>query len=88
MRQCAGFLDPDGALELIAYCHSIDFGTKGYGNLVELASLQAVVADAVGVPVGRLTMLVKSAHIYSTELELMSRLSDEAGSLDIVAATL
>lgn len=77
---CVSLLDfwiPDGSLDLIAYCHSIDFGTKGYGNLVELASLQALVADAVGVPVGTLTMLVKSAHIYSTELELMERLRVE-----------
>ncbi len=77
------FWIPDGALDQIAYCHSIDFGTKGYGNLVELASLQAVVADAVGVPVGRLTMVVKSAHIYSTELELMSRLERSASSLSL-----
>lgn len=72
---CVSMLDfwrPDGAVELIAYCHSIDFGTKGYGNLVELASLQALVADGVGVSVGRLTMVVKSAHIYATEIDLMS----------------
>jgi len=25
-------------VELVAYAHSIDFGAKGYGNLVELAS--------------------------------------------------
>ena len=35
---------PDGAVELVAYAHSIDFGAKGYGNLVELASLQQHVA--------------------------------------------
>jgi hypothetical protein len=28
------------AIELVVYAHSIDFGAKGYGNLVELASLQ------------------------------------------------
>jgi hypothetical protein len=27
------------ALEVVVYAHSIDFGTKGYGNLVELAAL-------------------------------------------------
>lgn len=71
---CVSLLDfwiPDGALELVAYCHSIDFGSKGYGNLVELAALQHRVALALRVPVGRLTMIVKSAHVYATEFEYM-----------------
>ena len=55
------------------YAHSIDFGTKGCGNLVELASLQRRVADALAVPVGRLVMIVKSAHVYDTELEYVER---------------
>lgn len=68
---CVSMLDfwlPGGALELVVYAHSIDFGAKGYGNLVELASLQRHVAEALGVPVGRLLMIVKSAHVYETEL--------------------
>jgi Thymidylate synthase len=68
---CVSMLDfwlPDGAVELVAYAHSIDFGAKGYGNLVELASLQRHVADALGVPVGRLLMIIKSAHVYETDL--------------------
>jgi thymidylate synthase len=59
---------PGGAVELVVYAHSIDFGAKGYGNLVELASLQRHVAGALSVPVGRLVMIVKSAHVYETEL--------------------
>ena len=72
---CVSMLDfwlPDGAVELVVYAHSIDFGAKGYGNLVELASLQRHVADALGVPVGRLMMIVKSAHVYETELEYVT----------------
>ena len=68
---CVSMLDfwlPDGAVELVVYAHSIDFGAKGYGNLVELAWLQQHVADALGVPVGRLLMTIKSAHVYETEL--------------------
>jgi thymidylate synthase len=68
---CVSMLDfwlPDGAVELVVYAHSIDFGAKGYGNLVELASLQRHVADALGLPAGRLLMIVKSAHVYATEL--------------------
>jgi thymidylate synthase len=67
---CVSMLDfwlPGGAVELVVYAHSIDFGAKGYGNLVELAALQRHVADGLGLPVGRLLMIVKSAHVYETE---------------------
>ncbi len=67
---CVSLLDfwlPGGAVELVAYCHSIDFGAKGYGNLVELAALQGLVAGELGRPAGRLIMVVKSAHVYVTE---------------------
>jgi thymidylate synthase len=63
-----------GELQLGVYAHAIDFGTKGYANLVELAVLQARVAGDLGVGVGTLTMSVKSAHIYQTELGLMRRI--------------
>ena len=69
---CVSLLDfwlPGGTVELISYAHSIDFGAKGYGNLVELASLQQHVASALGLPVGRLLMVVKSAHVYETDLD-------------------
>lgn len=72
---CVSLLDfwiPDGALELVVYAHSIDFGKKGYGNLVELAAVQARVAAALERPVGRLVMAIKSAHIYETEREYMT----------------
>ena len=67
---CVSLLDfwlPGGAVELIVYAHSIDFGAKGYGNLVELAALQHHVAGQLGRPAGRLLMVVKSAHVYETE---------------------
>ena len=67
---CVSLLDfwlPDGAVELVAYAHSIDFGAKGYGNLAELAALQHHVAGQLGRPTGRLLMIVKSAHVYETE---------------------
>jgi thymidylate synthase len=75
---CVSMLDfwlPHGTmLELVVYAHSLDFGKKAYGNLVELARLQAEVAAALHVPVGTLTVLVKSAHLYQPELELIERL--------------
>ncbi|HXL78847.1 MAG TPA: thymidylate synthase, partial [Candidatus Eisenbacteria bacterium] len=78
---CVSLLDfwlVKGELQLGVYAHAIDFGTKGYANLIELAALQARVAGDVGVGVGTLTMTVKSAHIYETEVGLMQ---------SIVAAT-
>ena len=71
---CVSLLDfwlREGTLELDVYAHSIDFGTKGYANLVELAALQARVAHELAVPVGTITMTVKSAHIYETEVAMM-----------------
>jgi thymidylate synthase len=77
---CVSLLDfwrPDGAVELVAYAHSIDFGAKGYGNLVELASLQQHVAGQLALPAGRLVMIVKSAHVYETERDYLRRVLAE-----------
>ena len=71
---CVSLLDfwlINDELQVAVYAHAIDFGTKGYANLVELAALQTRVANDLGVGVGTLTMTVKSAHIYQTELGLM-----------------
>ncbi len=76
---CVSLLDfwrPQQSLELVVYAHSLDFGKKAYGNLVELARLQHEVAAAIGAPVGALTIHAKSAHIYEPELELMHRLAE------------
>jgi len=71
---CVSMLDfwiPEGGVDLVVYAHSIDFGSKGYGNLVQLAELQRTVASALGLPVGTLTFIVKSAHVYETEFDYM-----------------
>lgn len=81
---CVSLLDfwlRNGRLELVAYCHSIDFGKKGFGNLVQLAELQQHVAGELRVPVGALTMIVKSATIYTTEVGAMREAIDAAGPL-------
>jgi thymidylate synthase len=78
---CVSLLDfwlPGGMVELAVYAHSIDFGAKGYGNLVELAGLQHYVADALGRPVGRLLMMVKSAHVYESEFGYVRGVLGEA----------
>jgi len=74
---CISLLDfwlVEGKLQLAVYAHAIDFGTKGYANLVELAALQIRVASDLGVAVGTLTMTVKSAHVYQSELGQMRRI--------------
>jgi thymidylate synthase len=71
---CVSLLDfwrADGALELVVYAHSLDFGKKAYGNLVELARLQHEVAAEIGLPVGRLVIHAKSAHVYEPEFVAM-----------------
>ena len=71
---CVSLLDfwlRSGRLGLVVYAHSIDFGKKGFGNLVQLAELQRHVAQRLGAPVGSLTIIVKSATIYKTETDLM-----------------
>jgi thymidylate synthase len=60
------FLEGD-ALHLSVYAHSIDFGTKGYANLLELAVIQHQVAADLACAVGPLTMIVKSAHVYDSD---------------------
>jgi thymidylate synthase len=77
---CVSLLDfwlLEEALQLEVYAHGIDFGTKGYANLVELAALQARVAGELSVRAGALTMTVKSAHIYETELDAMRAIVSE-----------
>ena len=75
---CVSLLDfwiAQRTLELVVYAHSLDFGKKAYGNLVELARLQHEVAAAVAVPVGPLLIHAKSAHLYEPELDTMRRLT-------------
>jgi len=77
---CVSLLDfwlRDGALEQLVYAHSIDFGAKGYGNLVELAWLQEHMAARLGAAVGRLVFEVKSAHVYDTEADYVRRVLAE-----------
>jgi thymidylate synthase len=61
-------------LELVVYAHSLDFGKKAYGNLVELAHLAERVAGELGRPVGALVVHAKSAHVYEPEWALMAEL--------------
>jgi len=80
---CVSMLDfwiPSDALDLVVYAHSIDFGAKGYGNLVQLASIQHDVAQRLERPVGDLSFIIKSAHVYDTEHEFMNGVLSAAGT--------
>lgn len=74
---CISLLDfwiPAGMVELVVYAHSLDFGKKAYGNLVELAHLQASVASQLNQLMGKLIIHVKSAHIYESEWDDMEKI--------------
>jgi thymidylate synthase len=75
---CVSMLDfwlRDGAVELVVYAHSLDFGKKAYGNLVELARLQEHVAGELGAERGSLVVHCKSAHVYEPEWSLMASIA-------------
>ncbi len=77
---CISLLDfwiPEKALDLVVYAHSLDFGKKAYGNLIELANLQSMVAQELSRAMGSLTLHVKSAHIYEPEWQAMRLLSEK-----------
>ena len=80
---CVSMLDfwiRDGSLELVVYAHSIDFGAKGYGNLLQLAELQCIVASRLERAPGPLVFVVKSAHIYDRDLAYMEDVLSRAPS--------
>ncbi len=80
---CISLLDfwiPAEAVELIVYAHSLDFGKKAYGNLVELAQLQSMVATQLDRAIGKLIIHVKTAHIYEPEWDFMRELYTSVGS--------
>lgn len=58
------FQETDGQLNMTVYCRALDFGCKAYVNLVMLHLIQKDIAEGVGIPCGKLTLLVKSAHFY------------------------
>jgi thymidylate synthase len=78
---CVSMLDfwlLDGAIELVVYAHSLDFGKKAYGNLVELARLQERAAGELGAATGALVVHAKSAHVYEPEWSAMASISGAA----------
>ena len=72
------FQEADGQLNMTAYCRALDFGCKAYVNLVMLHLIQQNIAERVGVPCGKLILLVKSAHFYMRDREkVLAILRDE-----------
>jgi thymidylate synthase len=80
---CVSMLDfwlRDDAVELVVYAHSLDFGKKAYGNLVELAYLAEHVARELGRETGPLVVHAKSAHVYEPEWALMAELCSSSSA--------
>jgi thymidylate synthase len=80
---CVSMLDfwlRDEKVELVVYAHSLDFGKKAYGNLVELAYLAEHVAGELGREVGPLVVHAKSAHVYEPEWALMAELCSSSST--------
>jgi thymidylate synthase len=80
---CVSMLDfwlREDAVELVVYAHSLDFGKKAYGNLVELAYLVEHVAGELGREAGPLVVHAKSAHVYEPEWALMAELCSSSSA--------
>jgi thymidylate synthase len=80
---CVSMLDfwlRGDAVELVVYAHSLDFGKKAYGNLVELAHLAEHVARELDREVGPLVVHAKSAHVYEPEWALMAELCSSSSA--------
>ena len=71
------FQETDGQLNMTAYCRALDFGCKAYVNLVMLHLIQQDIAEKVGVPCGKLILLVKSAHFYMRDREKVLAIIDK-----------
>lgn len=62
--QLLDFFIRDGKLQCTAFFRSWDVGRAAVPNMYGLARLQSHVAGKVGVPMGSLTIVAASAHIY------------------------
>lgn len=61
-------------LDLYVYCRAIDFGSKGYVNLMMLRLILEQLAEELHLSVGSLEMIVKSAHIRKEDLERVRKI--------------
>jgi len=71
---CVSLLDfqkTGGKLDMTAYCRALDFGCKAYVNLVMLHLIQKEIAEKTGIPCGKLILIVKSAHFYLRDREMV-----------------
>ena len=77
---CVSVLDfkiRDNKLMLTAMCRAIDFGKKVYANMIALHKIQQIVAEALKVPAGELSMYVVSAHIYDEDYKQMEKILNQ-----------
>lgn len=77
---CISLLDFDinnEKLDLYVYARAIDFGNKGYANIISLSEIMNEVSTAINKQNGNLNIIMKSAHIYYSELEKMKEMVAE-----------
>lgn len=77
---CVSLLDfqqTGGKLNMTAYCRALDFGCKAYANLVMLYLIQKEITEKVGMEIGRMTLIVKSAHFYLRDEEKAMKILGE-----------
>lgn len=77
---CVSLLDfqqTGGKLNMTAYCRALDFGCKAYANLVMLYLIQKEITEKVGMEIGRMTLIVKSAHFYLRDEEKVMKILGE-----------
>ena len=77
---CVSLLDfqqTGGKLNMTAYCRALDFGCKAYANLVMLYLIQKEITEKAGMEIGRMTLIVKSAHFYLRDEEKVMKILGE-----------
>lgn len=79
---CVSLLDfqknlEDGSLDLYVYSRALDFGCKAYVNMVMLAKILDNVSKECGYPVGKLEMVIKSAHYYTKDTDKVRRIMEQ-----------
>ena len=75
---CVSVLDfwlRDGAVELIVYAHSLDFGNKAYGTSSNWRRCRRTSRPSSRATMGALVLHAKTAHVYDPELEPMASLA-------------
>lgn len=84
------FLIRDDRLDVYVHCRGLDFAQKAYANFVCLAELQKYILDQINlriakkIKLGKIDLLVDSAHIYTNTMQIASNLIAQAKKIEKV----